>query len=133
MERSKLNGVRGWLLLYLIGSVPLLLIVLKSPRAPRWNIALLWIATVLMTLRSVAVILMPSGTLHPMSLGEALGVAGILVAIIGTALGWAILWTQYFRLSARVRATFPDSSRSVDQLLPPQTGERVDDGHRRSD
>ena len=90
MDGNRLAGVKGWLLVYLIGSIPLLmvysiafsgsffeypvvlmaaiflvlalplgLILLKSPKAPQWNIAELWLLAVLMTLRSISVFLMP--------------------------------------------------------------------------
>ena len=74
MDDNVLEGVKGWLLVYLIGSIPLLmvysmafsgwffeypvvlvaaifvvlsgplwLILLKSPKAPQWNIAEVWV------------------------------------------------------------------------------------------
>ena len=78
------SGLNGWLLVYVIGSIPvlmfysaalsgwffdypivlflvillllaipLLFILLKSPKAPRWNIAMVWIASALITLRII--------------------------------------------------------------------------------
>ena len=74
MDGNRLAGVKGWLLVYLIGSIsllvvysmafsgwffeypvvlivaifvvlsgPLCLILLKSPKAPQWNIAEVWV------------------------------------------------------------------------------------------
>ena len=131
-----MEGIKGWLLVYLICSIPLLmvysmglsgwffdypfvlmvviflllavplmLILLKSPKAPRWNIAVLWIIVVLMTLRSISVFLMPvSG--EEMSREELLVVAVTLSGIVSLSLGWAIVWTKYFKESVRVRNTF---------------------------
>ncbi len=131
-----MDGVKGWLLVYLICSipllmfysmglsgwffdypfvlmvviflllaVPLLLILLRSPKAPRWNIAVLWIVAVLMTLRSISVFLMPvSG--EEMSREELLVVVVTLSGIVSVSLGWAIVWTKYFKESVRVRNTF---------------------------
>ena len=136
MEQDSVEGIRGWLSVYLICSipllmvysmglsgwffdypfvlmvviflllaVPLLLVLLKSPKAPRWNIALLWIVAVLMTLRSISVVLMPvSG--EEMSREELLVVVVTLSAIVSVSLGWAIVWTKYFKESVRVRNTF---------------------------
>ena len=78
MGRERAYGIRGWLLVYVLCSIPvllffsaglagwfldypiglwltiflvlaspLLLIVLRSSEAPRWNIAALWIASIL--------------------------------------------------------------------------------------
>ena len=97
MANDRLEGIKGWLRVYLIGSIPpmmvylvglsgwffeyplglmvvlflvfaapLLLVLLKSPKAPRWNVVALWIMVALMTLRSSSVILMPSNTWEPM-------------------------------------------------------------------
>ncbi len=88
MAEESVQGIKGWLLVYIIGSIPvlmfysaglsewffeyplvlvlviflllaipLLLILLKSPKAPQWNIAMLWIASILITLRIVSGIL----------------------------------------------------------------------------
>ncbi len=107
-------GLSGWffdypfvlmVVIFLLLAVPLLLVLLKSPKAPRWNIALLWIVAVLMTLRSISVVLMPvSG--EEMSREELLVVVVTLSAIVSVSLGWAIVWTKYFKESVRVRNTF---------------------------
>lgn len=140
MEDQTLEGVKGWLLVYLIGSVPLLmmhsmglsgwffeypavlmvaiflalgypllLILLKSPKAPRWNIAVLWIIVALMTLRSISILFVEPMVVEgqsPMSTEELLAVGGTLAVIVGIAAAWAIIWTKYFKQSVRVRSTF---------------------------
>ena len=49
-------GLSGWFFDYPLGlfvaiflllAIPLLLILLKSPRAPQWNIAMVWVASIL--------------------------------------------------------------------------------------
>ncbi len=130
-----MKGIKGWLLVYLIGSIPLLimysmglsgwffeypfilmviiffvlaiplwLIMLQSPKAPRWNISMWWIIVVLMTLRSISVFLEPGG--KEMNIIEMLSVALTLLIIVSISLVWAIIWTKYFKKSIRVRNTF---------------------------
>ena len=139
MEEETAEGIKGWLLVYLIGSIPLLmvysmglsgwffdypivlmvviflllaipllLILLKSPQAPQWNIAVLWIAAVLMTLRAISVFLFPMASegQPPMSSEELPVVALTLSAIVSISIGWAMVWTKYFKESVRVRNTF---------------------------
>jgi len=130
-----MKGIKGWLLVYLIGSIPLLtmysmglsgwffeypfilmvtiflvlaiplwLIILKSPKAPQWNISMWWTVVVLMTLRSISVFLEPGG--KEMNIMEMLSVALTLLVIVSISLVWAIIWTKYFKKSIRVRNTF---------------------------
>lgn len=138
MNRTdSVQGAGGWLLVYLIGSippmmvyavglsgaffeyppilmtaifllftVPLWLILLKSSSAPRWNIAMLWIMACLITLRSVAVLASPSGGGEPLGAAAPPEVMAALSGIVAFSLGWAILWTKYFKESVRVRNTF---------------------------
>jgi hypothetical protein len=110
-----METINGWLLVYLIGSVPLLvvysmglsgwffdypmglfigiflvlvvplvLLVLKVPSAPTWNIAVLWVGAGLI------------------SRSEGLTMA----AIVSVALAWAVVWTWYFLVSERVAKIF---------------------------
>jgi cobalamin synthase len=135
MERDSRKGIKGWLLVYLIGSIPLLimysmglsgwffeypfilmvtiflvltiplcLIILKSSKAPQWNISMWWTIVVLMTLRSISVFLEPGG--KEMSIKEMLSVALTLLVIVSISLVWAIIWTKYFKKSIKVRNTF---------------------------
>jgi hypothetical protein len=136
MARRSLEGVNGWLLAYLVGSIPLLaiysmglsgwffeyppglmagifivlavplvLVLLKSPVAPRWNIAVLWISAALITVRAISVFFMPEPG-EQMNTADLVGVVLILSAIVGTSIAWALIWTTYFRTSVRVRNTF---------------------------
>ena len=125
-----METINGWLLVYLIGSVPLLLfysaglsgwfldypmglfigiflvlvvplvlLVLKIPSAPTWNVVLLWVGAGLISLRILYGVLLMERALQR---SEALTVA----TIISVALAWAIGWTWYFLLSERVAAIF---------------------------
>ncbi|MYF77985.1 MAG: DUF2569 domain-containing protein [Acidobacteria bacterium] len=134
--RGNAKGIGGWLLLYLVASVPLMslyavglsglfsdyplaptiaifviflvplwLLALKSPGAPRWNIGMLWMTAGLMTLRSLAVLISPFLAEGPDS--AALPTISTFVpGVVAFSCGWAIVWTKYFRQSARVRNTF---------------------------
>tara|TARA_B100000586_G_scaffold174098_1_gene127174 strand:+ start:896 stop:1306 length:411 start_codon:yes stop_codon:yes gene_type:complete len=135
MEEDSIKGIKGWLLVYLIGSIfllimysiglsgwffeypfilmviiffvlaiPLWLIMLKSPKAPQWNISMWWTIVVLMTLRSISVFLEPGG--KEMNIKEMLSVALTLLIIVSISLAWAIIWTKYFKKSRRVNNTF---------------------------
>ncbi|MYB51543.1 MAG: DUF2569 domain-containing protein [Acidobacteriia bacterium] len=139
MKRNNRAGIGGWIIVYIIGSiplltvysmglsgwffeypiglmlaifillaVPLLLVLRKSPKAPQWNIAALWIVATLMILRSISVILFPMSSDGASRLrgDELLAVAQPLGVIVAVALGWAMVWTRYFRNSERVRNTF---------------------------
>ncbi len=125
-----METINGWLLVYLIGSVPLLLfcsaglsgwffdypiglfiaiflalivplvlLVLKVPSAPTWNIALLWVgAGLISVLILYGVLLMERGLQR--SEGQ------IMATIVSVALAWAIVWTWYFLVSERVAKIF---------------------------
>ena len=139
MERDSLAGIRGWLLVYIIGSIPvllfyaaglsgwffeypiglmlaiflllaspLLLILLKSSEAPQWNIAALWIGSILLTVRVMYGVLfqrIQEGR-PPLSSAELLGAMPTLLGIVIVSLGWATVWTKYFKKSVRVSNTF---------------------------
>ena len=125
-----METINGWLLVYLIGSVPLLvfysmglsgwffdypmglfigiflvlvvplvLLVLKVPSAPTWNIALLWVGAGLISLRVLYGVLLMERALQR---SEGL----TLAAIVSVALAWAIVWTWYFLVSERVAKLF---------------------------
>lgn len=131
-------GLGGWLLVYLCASIPYLLfhsaglsglfdyplwllaatflllasplalILLKSPRAPGWNVVALWVVALSITLRAAAVpFTRPSGDAADGSDPEDRAVAiAILAVIVAVSLAWATIWTAYFRRSVRVRNTF---------------------------
>ncbi len=107
-------GLSGWFFeypivlmvtIFLLLASPLLLILLRHPIAPLWNIAVLWILVILMALRSISVFLLPvSG--EEMSSEELPVVVMMLSGIVSISIGWAMVWTKYFRESVRVRNTF---------------------------
>ena len=110
-------GLSGWFLdypLWLLGAIflllasPLALILLKSPRAPRWNVVTLWVVAILITLRAAAVPfnLETDGATQGRSPEEWAAAIAILAVIVIGSLAWATIWTAYFRRSRRVRNTF---------------------------
>jgi len=134
--RDSATGIGGWLLLYLVASVPLMflyavglsglfsdyplvpmiaifliflvplaLLASRSPGAPRWNIGMLWMTAGLMTLRSLAVLISPFLAEGP-DLAVLPTISTIVPGVVAFSCGWAIVWTKYFRQSARVRNTF---------------------------
>jgi hypothetical protein len=91
--------------IFLIFLVPLWLLASRSPNAPRWNIGLLWMTAGLMTLRSLAVLISPFLAEGP-DIAELPTISTILPGVVAFSFGWAIVWTKYFRQSARIRNTF---------------------------
>ena len=139
MGEESVEGIQGWLLVYLIASIPVLLffsaglsgwffeypiglwvaiflllasplvlILLKYSEAPQWNIAGLWIASILITVRIIYGLLFQrvQEDLPPLTREELLGALPMLLGIVIFALGWATVWTKYFQESVRVRNTF---------------------------
>ena len=100
-----------WLLvaIFLVLASPLALILLKSARAPRWNVVALWVVALLITFRAVAVPFnLESGEAAQRRSPEEWAAAiAILAVIVAGSLAWATIWTLYFRRSLRVRNTFP--------------------------
>ena len=125
-----METINGWLLVYLIGSLPLLvfysmglsgwffdypiglfigiflvlvvplvLLVLRVPSAPTWNIVLLCVGAGLISLRVLYGVLLMERALQR---SEGLTLAAIVVV----ALAWAIVWTWYFLVSERVVKIF---------------------------
>jgi hypothetical protein len=125
-----METINGWLLVYLIGSVPLLvvysmglsgwffdypmglfigiflvlvvplvLLVLKVPSAPTWNIAVLWVGAGLISVRVLYGVLRMERAVQR---SEGLTMA----AIVSVALAWAVVWTWYFLVSERVAKIF---------------------------
>ncbi len=146
MGGESVDGIQGWLLVYIVASIPvllflsaglsgwffdypiglwlaiflllaspLLLILLKSSEAPQWNITALWIASILITVRIVSGVLFQrvldgqpplSGEELVASRSRLLGAMPMLLGIVAFSLGWATVWTKYFKTSVRVRNTF---------------------------
>ena len=101
-------GLAGWffdyplvlfLVIFLLLAIPLLLLLVQSPEAPQWNIAMLWTASILITLRIAYGLLfqrVQEGQ-PPLSSEELLGALPTLPGIVAFSLGWAMLWTRYFK------------------------------------
>jgi hypothetical protein len=130
MAKESIKGIKGWLLVYLICSIPLIvfytgafsgwvldyplwlaipilttlaiplvLILLKSDLAPKWNIIELWVVAVLLPLRIITGIM----------IGDMGRVSEFIIPLASVAIFpivWAIIWSQYFIKSVRVRNTF---------------------------
>lgn len=97
-----------WLSIFLVLASPLLLIVAGSSAAPRWNIAALWIASSLITVRIVHGVLFQriQEGLPRLTGEELLDALPLLLGVVLFSLGWATVWTKYFRTSVRVSNTF---------------------------
>ena len=129
------NNIRGWILVYLIGSIPilmiysmalsgwffeypfilmvsiflvlslpLLLIIIKYPKAPWWNKFMWRSVVILMTLRSISIFLEPNA--NKMTLDEIINLSLTLLSIVSISVIWLIVWTKYFNNSIRVKSTF---------------------------
>ena len=129
------NNIRGWILVYLIGSIPilmiysmalsgwffeypfilmvsiflvlslpLLLIIIKYPKALWWNKFMWRSVVILMTLRSISIFLEPNA--NKMSLDEIINLSLTLLSIVSISVIWLIVWTKYFNNSIRVKNTF---------------------------
>jgi len=100
--------VRLLVVIFLLLAAPLALILLKSPRAPGWNVVALWVVTLSITLRAATVpFIRPSSYAASRRSPEEWAVAiAILAVIVAVSLAWATTWTAYFRRSVRVRNTF---------------------------
>ena len=121
------NNIRGWIVVYLIGSIPilmiysmalsgwffeypfilmvsiflvlslpLLLILIKYTKAQWWN-KLMWRSVViLMTLRSISIFLEPNA--DKMTLDEIINLSLTLLSIVSISVIWLIVWTKYFNI-----------------------------------
>ncbi len=76
-----------------------MLLILKVPAAPTWNIALLWISAVLIIVRMAYAVLQMDRPVQP---SESL----IMGSITILALAWAVTWTWYFLVAERVARVF---------------------------
>ena len=122
-----MNGIKGWLLVFVLCSVPvqlfnaaglagwffdyplplfgvlfvilaapLVLLILRHRAAPKWNIIMLWVGALLITVRIFYGLIVTQGDALTRSEAAALG------AIIAASLAWATAWTLYFRRSRLV-------------------------------
>jgi len=90
-------GLSGWFFDYpiwlFIGiftllAMPLVLLILKVPSAPTWNVTMLWVAAGLIIIRIASGIILSEKVLlssHWLT----------FVTIVSIALAWAISWTWY--------------------------------------
>ena len=85
--------------IFLVLAVPLVLVVLKLPSAPAWNIASLWVGAGSISL----VVLAGALSADEARLRE---VVVIVAAIVSISIAWAVVWTMYFLSSDRVARTF---------------------------
>lgn len=130
MTEKIVGSIKGWLLVYIVGSIPvlmfyaaglsgwffdypiglfisifillaipLLLILLKSPKAPQWNIAMMWGASTLIILRIIYGVLFQGGQegRPPLSDEELFVATLVILGIVTFSLGWSIIWTKYFK------------------------------------
>lgn len=125
-----MQSLGGWLLVYLLGSVPILafysaglsgwffdypmplfigvfavlavplvMLVLRTPSAPTWNVTMLWVGAGLISLRVVTGILLTEKTLlrsHWL----------LFIGVMSVAHIWAFVWTRYFLASKHVAKIF---------------------------
>ena len=91
-----------WLFVPILGVlvVPLVLLVLKKPSAPRWNVVLLWGGAGLVLLRVL------TGLLFADQARLTVLAVAIMVFVVSFAIIWAMVWTHYFRNSDRIASTF---------------------------
>jgi hypothetical protein len=94
------------LVIFLVLAVPLILIALKFPKSPQWNIVELWLLAALMIVRSLGVLFLPSGGEETLGGEELPVIIATLAGTVAFSLGWAFAWTKYFSESVRVRNTF---------------------------
>ena len=84
---------------FFILAVPLVLLVLRLPSAPTWNIASLWVGA-----GSISVILLVAAlTADETRFREVMATMAI---ILFPSIAWAGIWTMYFLRSDRVAKAF---------------------------
>jgi hypothetical protein len=130
MKKEPVHGIKGWLLVYLICSIPLLVFYTGAFAGwvldyPLWLalpiLVILAIPLVLILFKSdqapkwniielwIIAILLPSRIISGAlmgNLGRAIDYLIPLVSVILFPIVWAIIWTMYFQKSVRVQNTF---------------------------
>jgi len=100
-------GLSGWFFdypiplfisIFILFSIPLLLILIKHPKASKWNIVMMWFATIMLNIRIFYGLFahrIHEGcwTLN----GELLSALPIILGIVIFSFGWTIIWTRCFR------------------------------------
>ena len=101
-------GLAGWFFdyhrgavaaIFFVLAVPIVLVVLRVPSTPAWNIASLWVGA-----GSILLILLAGAlSADETRLRE---VAATMAIIAFSSTAWATVWTVYFLRSDRVATTF---------------------------
>lgn len=101
-------GFAGWFFdypmplfisLFVVLAIPLVLILLKSPEAARWNIFMLRTASILLMVRLVSALLFQRRLegRPTISTAELLDALPILLGIVTFSVAWTIIWTRFFK------------------------------------
>ena len=101
-------GFAGWffdypmplfILCLVVLAIPLVLILLKSPKAARWNIFMLRTSSILLMVRIVSALLFQRRLEDrpPISGEELLVALPMLLGIAMSSLAWTMIWTKYFK------------------------------------
>ena len=101
-------GLAGWvydypipllLSIFIAFLAPVVLLLLRMPSAPQWNIALVWSGAALLTSRIIHGIVQGDIPIER-------NAATMLVSFVAFAIAWAGVWTAYFLKSERVARVF---------------------------
>ena len=129
------KGIKGWLWVYLIGSIPILIIYSMALSGWFFEYPFILMVCIFITLASPLVLIITKSSQAPrwnifmwrtvvvlmtlrsisvflepggkeMSLNEMLSLSITLLFILSISLAWTILWTKYFNKSIHVKNTF---------------------------
>ena len=129
------KGIKGWLWLYLIGSIPILMVYSMALSGWFFEYPFILMVGIFIILASPLVLIITKSSQAPrwnifmwrtvvvlmtlrsisvflepggkeMSLNEMLSLSLTLLFILSISLVWTILWTKYFNKSIRVKNTF---------------------------
>ena len=129
------KGIKGWLWLYLIGSIPILMVYSMALSGWFFEYPFILMVGIFIILASPLVLIITKSSQAPrwnifmwrtvvvlmalrsisiflepggkeMSLNEMLSLSLTLLFILSILLAWTILWTKYFNKSIRVNNTF---------------------------
>ena len=129
------KGIKGWLWVYLIGSIPILMVYSMALSGWFFEYPFILMVGIFITLASPLVLIITKSSQAPrwnifmwrtvvvlmtlrsisiflepggkeMSLNEMLSLSLTLLFILSISLVWTILWTKYFNKSIRVKNTF---------------------------
>ena len=101
-------GLSGWfydypiplfISIFILFAIPLLLVLIKHPKAARWNIVMLWTTAILLSTRIIYGILdnRIHKDEHAHNNPEIVGVVLTLLGITIFSYGWTIIWARYFK------------------------------------